>query len=85
MYRCDRCKNIVEAGLPANMVVTKIRPRTYRVTRAVKGPRKGRPTYQEVQAGTGWEPVEELSVCAECRDILEKDESIPERIGSLDP
>lgn len=84
MYRCDKCKSIVVAGEPANLVVTKIRTRTYRVTRAVRRNRRERPTYREVDAGTGWEAVEELSVCTACKEALETDESIPETVGAPD-
>ncbi len=77
MYRCEKCKTVVPAGQSANLVVVKTRPRNYRVTRAVRSGPRARPTYQEVDAGSGWETVQELSVCAACKQVLEDDESIP--------
>ena len=85
MYRCQQCGTVAQARTPSNLVVTKIRRRTYMERRAVRGRGRGRPTFENVEAGKGWERVEEKLVCTDCAKKMNADESIPVEVDLNPP
>lgn len=64
-FRCQRCKKAQPQNTAEIKVVTKQRNATYQSRSNEKG---------EVidPGGEGWEIVREISICAECKEALDK-------------
>jgi hypothetical protein len=75
VFRCQLCKTIVPAGTRTQKLTTKTRPKEYAARGTDPSERRGRrfsrgrPSKQKFdKGGTGFEIVQEISVCPSCAE-----------------
>lgn len=73
MYRCQKCNQVVAAGIKVRKVVVESRPTTYLQMKSVgKADSKRKEAAQTPVRSDGWETVKQIRVCQPCEEILRK-------------